>query len=130
MSYEDAVKAVQITSIANAVEQANALMSAGYGRSAIRGEMIDISNHIRHIVEGMGGQVWVVRWEGIVEPMSHLNVPADWRSTRGGTVRNWPACPKGTVITIDGTRYTVIVNHIWRKDINGAAFAIYAIIPA
>jgi len=130
MSYEDAVKAVQITSIANAVDQANILMAAGYGRSAIRGEMINISNHIRQIVEKMGGQVWIVRWEGFVEPMSHLNVPADWRTTRGGTVRNWPACPEQTIIALEDARYTVIVNRIWRKDINDVAFAIYAIIPA
>lgn len=130
MSYEDAVKAVQITSINQAVDQANILMAAGYGRSTIRGEMIDISNHIRQIVEKMNGMAWVVRWEGIVEPMSHLNVPADWRSTRGGTVRNWPSHPEKTIITVEGAHYTVIVNRIWRKEINDVAFAIYAIIPA
>ena len=130
MSYEDAVKSMQITSIANAVDQANILMAAGYGRSAIRGEMIDISNHIRQIVKKMNGMAWVVRWEGIVEPMSHLNVPADWRSTRGGTVRNWPSHPEKTVVILDGVQYVVVVNRVWRKDVDSDAFAIYAIIPS
>jgi hypothetical protein len=124
------IREVQLTSIANAVDQANILMTQGYPRSSVRGEMISISNHIKYVAEVMGGQTWIVRWEGEVEPMSHISIPAEWRKVDNGKIMNWPSRREGTVVEIDGIAHTVVVNRIWRKERNDVAFAIYAIIPA
>ena len=132
MSYEDAVKAVQITSIANAVDQMYYIMEGGSHHSAIRGDMLAEVKHVKHIVEKMGGMLWSNPWHGDVAP-SDVAIAQDWCGFPGGTsVRTWPSAQSGSIVTHDGKQWRVVVNFVH----GGAAgrrvevFSIYAIIPA
>ena len=132
MSYEDAVKAVQITSIANAVDQMYYIMEGGNPRSAIRGEMRECVQHIQHIVEKMGGMMWSNPWWGDVAP-SDVAIPQDWRNIQGGTsVRTWPRAQSGSIVTHGDKQWQVVVNFV-HGGISGRyteVFSVYAIIPA
>ena len=133
MSYEDAVKAVQITSINQAVDQMYYIMEGGNARSSIRGEMRECVKHIQHIVEKMGGVMWVNEWHGDVDQVIGITVPEDWRNIRGGTsVRYWPNVQTGDIVTHDEKQWQVVVNFV-HGGISGRyteVFSIYAIIPA
>ena len=129
MSYEDAVKSVQITSINQAVDQMYYIMEGGNNRSAIRSEMLAEVKHIQHIVEKMGGMVWVNPWRGDVAP-SDVAIPQDWRNIRGGTsVRTWPRAQVGDIAMHDGKQWEVVVNVVWQRVSGQYAdvFSIYAI---
>jgi hypothetical protein len=131
MSYEDAVKSVKLTSIANAVQRMEHIISQGEPRSSIRGEMLAEVKHIQHIVDGMGGQVWSNPWWGDVAP-SDVAIPQDWRNIRGGTsVRTWPRAQSGSIVTHDGKQWQVVVNVVWQRVSGQYAdvFSVYAIIP-
>ena len=123
MSYEDAVKAVQITSIANAVDQMYYIMDGGDHRSAIRGEMLAEVKHIQHIVEKMGGMVWSNPWQRDVASSDGIAVPEE---------QYWPNVQTGDIITHDGKQWQVVVNfvHVSTSDLCAKAFSVYAIIPA
>ena len=132
MSYEDAVKAVQITSINQAVERMEHIISQGEPRSSIRGEMLAEGKHIQSIVEKMGGMMWSNPWWGDVAP-SDVAIPQDWRDIRGGTsVRTWPRAQSGSIVMCDDKQWEVVVNVVWQRVSGQYAdvFSIYAIIPA
>lgn len=133
MSYEDAVKAVQITSINQAVQRMEHIISQGEPRSSIRGEMLAEVKHIQRIVEKMGGMLWSNPWHGDVDQVIDIAVPEDWRNIRGGvSVRYWPNVQTGDIVTHDGKQWQVVVNFV-HGGISGRyteVFSVYAIIPA
>ena len=131
MSYEDAVKAVQITSINQAVQRMEHIISQGEPRSSIRGEMLAEVKHIQHIVEKMDGQVWSNPWLGDVT-LGDVAIPQDWHRRGGTSVRTWPRAQSGNIVTHDGKPWQVVANVVWER-VSGQytdVFSIYAIIPA
>ncbi len=134
MSYEDAVKAVQLTSIANAVRQLDAEY-AEYCKepsAEVRWRMEASAEHICEMVKKhLGGKC-------VANPFYHdvqykeIPWPAKVWGDRTMSVMPWPTATEGTAVEIDGVAYTVAVNRVW-GGISGrytVVFSVYAIIPA
>ena len=129
MSYEDAVKAVQITSISNAVERMEHITN----HSSINDSLVSEAKHIQLLVKGMGGMCWINEWDGDVAPSGDVSVPQKWRDIRGGTsVRTWPIAQSGSIVTHNEKQWQVVVNFVYGGNSGRyvEVFSIYAIIPA
>ena len=133
MSYEDAFKAVQITSIANAVQQLDAEY-AEYCKepsAEIRWRMEAHAERICEMVKHLGGKCAANPFYHDVQH-KEIPFPAKAWGDRTMSVKPWPTAAEGAAVEIDGVQYTVVVNRVWGG--NGGryvyVFSIYAIIPA
>lgn len=111
MSREDAVKTAQITSIANAVERMEHIISQGEPRSSIRGEMLAEVRHVQSTVEKMDGMLWSNPWLGDVT-LGDVAIPQEWLRRGGTLVRTWPRVQAGDIVTYNGKRWQVVVNFV------------------